>query len=283
MLNPNKTLRKVARVGLRRRPSAAMSVALVALFVALSGGAYAAVTIPDHSVGANQLKTFAVTNPKLANNAVGSRKIMPGAVGFYRVNRNEVQLRVNGTCASGQAISSVSVTGTVTCAAVAPNEADSGTGTAKTLTTSSASSCQLPAGRWRCVHGAGQPAHQGDTGGGRHQPRSRYGELHAGSRHEHQRDDDPVDDRLSDDGRPGCRRDAAADRRGSLERQRSGHQPELLVQHHRHDGSDRDGPADHDLRPVGEPADGHHDHDRGLAALLTRARPMGGPSSSLTG
>lgn len=148
MLNPNKTLRKVARVGLRRRPSAAMSVALVALFVALSGGAYAAVTIPNHSVGANQLKTFAVTNPKLANNVVGSRKIMPGAVGFYRVNRNEVQLRVNGTCASGQAISSVSVTGTVTCAAVAPNEADSGTGTAKTLTTSSASiaSFQLAGG-----------------------------------------------------------------------------------------------------------------------------------------
>ena len=55
---------------------------------------YAAVTLPAHSVGATQLKSFAVTNPKLGVNSVGSRKIMPGAVGFYRVNRNEVQLRV---------------------------------------------------------------------------------------------------------------------------------------------------------------------------------------------
>ena len=69
-------------------------MALVALFVALSGGAYAAVALPNASVGSAQLKTFAVTNPKLGTNSVGSRKIMPGAVGFYRVNRNEVQLRV---------------------------------------------------------------------------------------------------------------------------------------------------------------------------------------------
>ena len=136
MLNPNKTLRRVARVGLRRRPSAAMSVALVALFVALSGGAYAAVTIPDHSIGANQLKTFAVTNPKLGVNSVGSRKIMPGAVGFYRVNRNEVQLRVNGSCTgTDQAITSVSVTGSTTCGTSSPMESDSGAGKATTIPT----------------------------------------------------------------------------------------------------------------------------------------------------
>ena len=74
----------------------------VALFVALSGGAYAAATLPAHSVGATQLKSFAVTNPKLGGvNSVGSRKIMPGAVGFYRVNRTEVQLRLKNACASG--------------------------------------------------------------------------------------------------------------------------------------------------------------------------------------
>lgn len=122
--------------GRLRRPSAAMCVALVALFVALSGGAYAAVTLPDHSVGARQLKTFAVTNPKLAVDSVGSRKIMPGAVGFYRVNRNEVQLRVNGSCAgTDQAITSVSITGTTTCGSTSAVASDSGAGKATTIAT----------------------------------------------------------------------------------------------------------------------------------------------------
>ena len=123
-------------VGRLRRPSPAMAVALVALFVALSGGAYAAVALPAHSVGATQLKTFAVTNPKLANNAVGSRKIMPGAVGFYRVNRSEVQLRVTGTCTgAGQAITSVSITGSTTCGSSSPMESDSGAGKATPIAT----------------------------------------------------------------------------------------------------------------------------------------------------
>ena len=149
MLNPTETARKVARVGLRRRPSAAMSVALIALFVALSGGAYAAVSLPAHSVGANQLKTFAVTNPKLANNVVGSRKIMPGAVGFYRVNRNEVQLRVKSTCHAGQAITSVDVNGNSTCAP-ATAEINSAPAAAVDVTSAttaaSVSSLSLPAG-----------------------------------------------------------------------------------------------------------------------------------------
>jgi hypothetical protein len=131
MSKSSSRLGRVARRGLQRRPSAAMTVALMALFVALSGGAYAAVTIPSHSIGAAQLKTFAVTNPKLANNSVGSRKIMPGAVGFYRVNRNEVQLRVTGSCTgTNQAITSVSVTGSTTCGTTSPLEANSPAGVA---------------------------------------------------------------------------------------------------------------------------------------------------------
>ena len=41
---------------LRRRPSAALIVACVALFISLGGASYAAVTIPNNSVGAAQLK-----------------------------------------------------------------------------------------------------------------------------------------------------------------------------------------------------------------------------------
>jgi len=51
---------------LTQRPSPAMAVALVALFVALGGGAYAALKLPANSVGSAQLKKGAVTPPKLS-------------------------------------------------------------------------------------------------------------------------------------------------------------------------------------------------------------------------
>ena len=51
---------------LRRRPSAGLVVALVALFVALgSGGAYAAFKLPTNSVGSQQLKNHSVGPAKL--------------------------------------------------------------------------------------------------------------------------------------------------------------------------------------------------------------------------
>jgi len=126
-----------------------MMVALLALFLSAGGASYAAVALPAHSVGATQLKSFAVTNPKLGVDSVGSRKIMPGAVGFYRVNRNEVQLRVTGACTTGnQAVTSVSVTGDVTCGDTSPVESDTGASTAKALSTSSTTlaSLALPGG-----------------------------------------------------------------------------------------------------------------------------------------
>lgn len=58
----------------RSRLTFANVVSLVALFVALSGGAYA-LTIPRNSVGAKQLKKNAVTAPKIKRNAVTSPKV----------------------------------------------------------------------------------------------------------------------------------------------------------------------------------------------------------------
>jgi hypothetical protein len=140
MPNRNSKFRRVARGGLRRRPSASMTVAVLALFVALSGGAYAAVTIPAHSVGATQLKTFAVTNPKLGTGSVGTRKIMtgavtyakiaPGSVGTVRIDKNEVQARLQSSCTSGQAITAVDNTGKVTCASSGATETNSAAGSA---------------------------------------------------------------------------------------------------------------------------------------------------------
>lgn len=60
---------------LRHRPSPAMAVALLALFVSLGGGAYAALKLPKNSVGPRQLKRGAVTGPKIRNGAVISAKV----------------------------------------------------------------------------------------------------------------------------------------------------------------------------------------------------------------
>jgi hypothetical protein len=54
----------------RHRPSPAMVVALIALFVTLGGVGYAAVTLPRNSVGAAQLKKGAVTPPKVAKKTI---------------------------------------------------------------------------------------------------------------------------------------------------------------------------------------------------------------------
>ena len=62
------------------RPSPAMIVALIALFIALASGAYAAVTIPANSVGTAQLKDGAVTARKLHNGAFTAAKIAFGTL-----------------------------------------------------------------------------------------------------------------------------------------------------------------------------------------------------------
>ena len=56
-----------------RRPSPAMAVAMVALFVALGGTGYAALELPRHSVGKKQLKRNAVTTTKIADGTLRLR------------------------------------------------------------------------------------------------------------------------------------------------------------------------------------------------------------------
>jgi hypothetical protein len=116
---------------LRKRPSASMVVATLALFVALSGGAYAAVAIPKASVGSAQLKsgavefrnlaTGAVGTRDLANNAVSYTKIAKGEIGHARVSQSQIQWRVTGTCAGEFAIQSIADTGKVTCTQTLPS------------------------------------------------------------------------------------------------------------------------------------------------------------------
>lgn len=57
-----------------------MAVALLALFVALSGTSYAVTRLPRNSVGSQQIRNNAVTNPKIASGAVSSDKVQDGSL-----------------------------------------------------------------------------------------------------------------------------------------------------------------------------------------------------------
>ncbi|MGH2872171.1 MAG: hypothetical protein ACRDL5_06875 [Solirubrobacteraceae bacterium] len=90
---------------LRRRPSPAIAISSVALFLSLGGASYAAITVPRNSVGTAQLQNTAVT----------FRKIRPGSVGIVRADTQQLQVRVGRSCAAGSAIGAIDQIGHVTC------------------------------------------------------------------------------------------------------------------------------------------------------------------------
>ena len=61
-----------------RRPSPAMTVALLALFVAIGGTGYAALKLPANSVGTKQLKHDAVTSSKVNNRSLLAKDFKKG-------------------------------------------------------------------------------------------------------------------------------------------------------------------------------------------------------------
>lgn len=113
----------------RRRPSAALVVSFVALFVALGGVGWAAVNLPANSVGTRQLKNGAVTIRKIRNNAVNFSKITPHTVGIGRINPDQVQARVSGTCSLAHgAIAAIDGDGGVTCDQTVPTSLNESSG-----------------------------------------------------------------------------------------------------------------------------------------------------------
>ncbi|MHB1572295.1 MAG: hypothetical protein ACYCXW_20585 [Solirubrobacteraceae bacterium] len=96
----------------RRRPSPAIAISVVALFLSLGGVGWAAVYLPANSVGSSQI----------VNEAVTYRKIRPGAVGIVRANTGQLQVRVGGTCGAGSAIGAIDRAGHVTCNASLPSQ-----------------------------------------------------------------------------------------------------------------------------------------------------------------
>jgi hypothetical protein len=152
----------------RRRPSPAMAISLVALFMSLGGVGYAATQLPANSVGTAQLRDGAVSykkiqpnsvgkvrladggviNSKLSNGSVSYKKIQPAAVGRVRANLNQLQARVNGTCSAGSAIGAVDSKGATTCNSTRPAEfgAVNNPATPLTGTAAAVTSVNLPAG-----------------------------------------------------------------------------------------------------------------------------------------
>jgi hypothetical protein len=65
---------------IRLRPTYSSVTSTLALFVALSGGAYAAARLPANSVGSRQIKNNAVVRAKLRANAVNSSKVAANAL-----------------------------------------------------------------------------------------------------------------------------------------------------------------------------------------------------------
>ena len=84
---------------LARRPSPAMIVALISLFVALGGTSYAVT-----KVGTKQLKNRAVTSAKLRNGAVTTSKLRDGAVTNPKLGDGSVTTGklVSGAVTTGQ-------------------------------------------------------------------------------------------------------------------------------------------------------------------------------------
>jgi hypothetical protein len=75
-----------------------MIVAMIALFAALTGSAYAA--LGKNTVGSKQLKAKAVTTGKIANNAVNGNKVAPNSLSGEDINLNALGTVPNATSAA---------------------------------------------------------------------------------------------------------------------------------------------------------------------------------------
>lgn len=70
------------------------AIAWIALFVALGGTSYAAISIPDGSVGTRQLRSGAVTSSKLARRAVSAANLNPASIAGHIADW--AQIRADG-------------------------------------------------------------------------------------------------------------------------------------------------------------------------------------------
>jgi len=99
-----------------RRPSLALVISFVALFVSIGGTGYAALTLPKNSVGTQQLRKNAVTNSKIKNNAVTGAKVKD-----HSLTGADIKLSTLGTVPSAVSASHAGVADNATHAGSADN------------------------------------------------------------------------------------------------------------------------------------------------------------------
>jgi hypothetical protein len=135
---------------MKRRLNFANVTSAIALFVALGGTSYAAVTLPDNSVGRAQIKTSGVGKSEIGANTVGSSEIRgssvtapdikTGAVGPSEVRANAIdsdELADGGVAAadiSDAAKSAIAALNGVTFRASAAADGTGAAGNAKSIT-----------------------------------------------------------------------------------------------------------------------------------------------------
>ena len=115
---------------LRRRPSPAIVISCVALFMSLGGVGYAATQLPHNSVGSYQLR----------NGAVTYTKIQPGAVGDVRANTKQLQQRIWKVCGTNQVMFGANQNGDPKCFNNMPPEIGTTSNTASLPATGAATS-----------------------------------------------------------------------------------------------------------------------------------------------
>ncbi len=74
----------------RKRLSFANVTSMIALFVALGGTSYAAVTLPSNSVGKGQIRANAVGKSEAAPNSVGKSEVSTSSIGRSEIATNGV-------------------------------------------------------------------------------------------------------------------------------------------------------------------------------------------------
>jgi hypothetical protein len=94
---------------LGHRPSPAMVVALLALFIALAGTSYAAIKLPANSVGTKQLKANAVTSKKIKHGAVNGSKVLANSLTGSNI-KEATLAKVPAAVAADRATSATSAT-----------------------------------------------------------------------------------------------------------------------------------------------------------------------------
>ena len=75
---------------MRKRLNFANVTSMLALFIALGGGAYAAATLPANSVGKSQIRSSAVGKSEAATNAIGRSEVRRSAVSTSEIATNGV-------------------------------------------------------------------------------------------------------------------------------------------------------------------------------------------------